>query len=82
MSNEQIKSEADRITAQYALYANGLIDGSLHKFSSIHCAILHVQGQIDLLDSYGISVALSCGEWYMVEHQKLQSVLTELKSRV
>lgn len=75
MSNERIIVEADKITAQYAVYANGLVDGNLHKFSSTHCAIIHVQGQIDLLDAYG-------GKWCMKEYQKLQSVLTELKSRV
>ena len=74
MNPEAIKTEADKITAQYAVYANGVVDGNLHKFSSTHCAIIHVQGQME--------AARHALDYPALNYLNYELILTELKSRV
>jgi len=82
MTPEQIKAEADKITAQYAVYANGLVDGNLHKFSSTHCAILHVEACSYVCELLFQKVEHNSERVCIELKHHYKSLLQELKSRV
>jgi len=83
MTPEQIKTEADRIVyLHWEISFDEKTNWAIPKTLSTQHAILHVQGQIDTLDKLCSYWVIKNGEWYKDEHQKLQSVLSELKSRV